>query len=284
MALTLKDVSYFPGCSLATTAEENNHSMLELCRKIGVNLVELKDWNCCGSSSTPSINDELAFALGVRNLSLAPKGIPLLVPCPNCIVRLRQSLHKLKQDEKKRLSYEEKWGRPIDPDLEIINFFDLVDGIDFLDFSKNRKKRLQGLKFVPYYGCMLAQPSKLKEYNKSYHGVMEKILSSLGGEPLSWQYSSRCCGTYLSVAKPDLITPVVNEIIKGAINAGADCIVTPCAMCHLNLEVRCNLKTKIPTMHFSELLSISLGTDSHEKWFSKHLVDPKPIFQSAGII
>jgi len=284
MALPLKEVSYFPGCSLATTAKENNHSMLELCRKIGVNLVEIKDWNCCGSSSTPSLNEELAFSLGVRNISLAPKGIPLLVACPNCNIRLRQSLHKLKQDEEKRLRYEEKWGRTIDPDLEIINFFDLIDGIDLLDFSKDRGKRLHGLKFVPYYGCMLAQPSKLEEYKNNYYGAMGKILSSLGGESLSWSYSSRCCGTYLSVAKPDLITSVVNEIVKGAINAGADCIVTACSMCHLNLEVRCSLKTKIPTMHFSELLSLSLGTESHEKWFAKHLVDPKPIFQCAGII
>ncbi|MEE8551871.1 MAG: heterodisulfide reductase-related iron-sulfur binding cluster [Desulfobacterales bacterium] len=71
-------MSYFPGCSLATTARENNLSLLEKCGKIGVNLVELQDWNCYGSSSAHRIDSELSFELAARNLSLAPYDRPLL--------------------------------------------------------------------------------------------------------------------------------------------------------------------------------------------------------------
>ncbi len=278
-----KNISYFPGCSLATTAIENNHSIKELCRKIGTNLIEIPDWNCCGSSSTANINDDLALSLVARNLSLTPAGTDLLAACPNCNIRLRQAHQTLKQNEEKRIEFENKWGRKIDPNLKILSFFNLLENIDLPSFSIKTQPSLNGLKFVPYYGCMLAQPSKLKEESK-YTGVMEKILSSLGAKPMSWPYNYRCCGTYLSVAKPDLITPIINNIIQGGIDAGADCIVTACSMCHLNLEVRCNLKTSIPTLHFSELLSIGLGTINHDKWFTKHLVDPTPALRSVGLM
>jgi len=77
------ELSYFPGCSLATSARENNRSLLNVCKKLGYRIVELEDWNCCGSSSTHSIQSDLAFHFACRNLSLAPAGRPLLVACPN---------------------------------------------------------------------------------------------------------------------------------------------------------------------------------------------------------
>ncbi|MFH2099802.1 MAG: heterodisulfide reductase-related iron-sulfur binding cluster, partial [Pseudomonadota bacterium] len=85
-----RKISYFPGCSLATSAKENNESLLALCRRLKVDLVELPDWNCCGSSSAHSVNRDLAFDLAARNLSLAPAGRPLLAACPNCLLRLQE--------------------------------------------------------------------------------------------------------------------------------------------------------------------------------------------------
>jgi heterodisulfide reductase subunit B len=76
------DLSYFPGCSLATTAKESNESLMKVCEKLGLNLIELEDWNCCGSSSAHSLDKSMAFSLPARNLSLAPSNRPLLVMCP----------------------------------------------------------------------------------------------------------------------------------------------------------------------------------------------------------
>jgi heterodisulfide reductase subunit B len=136
------------------------------------------------------------------------------------------------------------------------------------------------MRFVPYYGCMLARPPALR-HEKNYHGLIEKIMSSLGGAPVKWAYSSRCCGTFLTVARPDIVTPMVNEIIEGAGRVEADCIVTACSMCHMNLEVRCSLNKKVPVLHFSEVLSLALGLgDKKQKgWFSRHLVDPRPMLK-----
>ena len=277
------DLSYFPGCSLVSTATENNLSLINLFNRLGYNLIELEDWNCCGSSSAHSINSELAFDLTTRNFSLAPPGRPLVAACPSCLLRLREAQHKLKNDENARSMYEDMWGKPFDPDLEIIHFFELLEGIDLLSYAENGGKRLDGLTFVSYYGCMLARPPALRHEDK-YHGLMEKILASLGATPLDWPFTSRCCGTFLAVARPDVVTTMVDEINRGAKSVGAECIITACAMCHLNLEVRCSLKQKIPTLHFSEILSLALGTKEHKGWFSRHLVDPRPLLKSKGLI
>lgn len=277
------DVSYFPGCSLASTATENNLSLINLFNRLGINLVELDDWSCCGSSSAHSINSELAFDLATRNISLAPPGRPLAIACPSCLLRLREAQHHMQNDEKARTRYEETWGRPFDPNLKIQHYFELLDRKKLLSFSKDQIQKLKGLKFVTYYGCMLARPPSLPHDTK-YHGLMERILSSLGATPLPWAYTSQCCGTFLSVARPDIVTPLVNKIIQGAKDAGADFIITACAMCHMNLEVRPTVKPTVPTLHFTEIFSLALGTDDYKKWFSKHLVDPRPLLKAKGLI
>jgi heterodisulfide reductase subunit B len=160
-----------------------------------------------------------------------------------------------------------------------------LDGLNLLKFSTENSQRLNGLKFVTYYGCMLARPPAMRR-EKNYHGLMEKILSSLGATSIKWAYSSRCCGTFLTVARPDVVTPMVNEIIQGALRADADCIVTACAMCHMNLEVRATLKQKIPVLHFSELISLALGLGKKEQgsWFARHLVDPRPLLKAMDLL
>ncbi|MGD8650021.1 MAG: heterodisulfide reductase-related iron-sulfur binding cluster, partial [Desulfobacterales bacterium] len=240
---------------------------------------------CCGSSSAHSVNADIAFDLACRNLSLAPPGRPLLVACPSCLLRLRHAYLKLKTDSSAREHYERTWGKAFDDNLEIIHFFEILDKLDLLSFAKDQIPRLNGMRFVPYYGCMLARPPALR-HEKNYHGLIEKIMSSLGGTPVQWAYSSRCCGTFLTVARPDIVTPMVNEIIEGAGRVEADCIVTACSMCHMNLEVRCSLKDKVPVLHFSEVLSLALGLAEKKQkgWFSRHLVDPRPMLKAMHLL
>ena len=277
------DFSYFPGCSLATTAKESNQSLMKVCEKLGLNLIELEDWNCCGSSSAHSLDQKLAFRLAARNLSLAPSDRPLLVMCPSCLHRLKLAHKVISENPEARAREEARWGRPIDPGLKIMHFFELLSGIEPSRLEAALVRPLGGLKFVPYYGCMLARPPSLRK-ERNYHGLIEKILSTLGAESLSWSFSARCCGTFLSAARPDIAVPLVNEIIGGAVKAGAECIVTACAMCQLNLEIRCTLKDKIPTLHFSEILALAFGAKGSKSWFKRHLVDPMPLLKSKGLI
>jgi len=274
----LIDISYFPGCSLATTSRESNQALIKVCRYLGYRLVELSDWNCCGSSSAHSINSELAFQLAGRNLSLAPKGRPLLAACPSCLQRLQLAQNRLITDRSAATDFIKQWNRPVDEELNIVHFFELMD----IKPASVPDTTLAGLTFVPYYGCMLARPPVLR-HQKNYHGLMQKLLMAFGAIPLQWNYASSCCGTFLSVSKPAIVEPMVNQIIQGALDAGADCIVTACAMCHLNLEIRYSQTRKIPIFHFSELLALAFRLEVKTNWFSRHLIDPLPLLRKKGL-
>ncbi len=275
--------SFFPGCSLKTSGHENTLSLLKFCSMVNIELKELDDWNCCGSSSAHSISHDVARDLPLRNLSLAPEGRPLLIACPSCLIRLKQAYLNLKNDLSLRDKYERDWGRAFDPNLEIIHFFELFNGIRLRDYIHNPKETLKGLKVAPYYGCMLSMPPDLRR-EPSYYGLMEDVLSRLGAQVTSFGLETRCCGTYLTVAKPELAQTVVTQIVSRAMDAGAQCLVTACAMCHLNLEIRCSLKSPIPCFHFSELISMALGAKDRKKWFPKHIVDPIPLLKSRGLL
>jgi heterodisulfide reductase subunit B2 len=276
------DVSYFPGCSLATTAKENNQSLIECCQKMGIRMIELADWNCCGSSSAHSINHQVAFDLACRNLSLAPPGRPLVAACPSCTLRLKHAQHRLKNDPAARERYAQMWGQSFDPDLRVRHFFGLLEEVDLEGLLEANGHDRIDLRFVPYYGCMLNRPYALRS-GANYYGIMERTLTKLGLQPLTWGHGSQCCGTFLTVARPDIVTPKVNIIMQGAAESGADCIVTACAMCHMNLEVRCTLKNPVPIFHFSEILSLAFGTSRHKEWFSRHLIDPRPLLKRKGL-
>jgi heterodisulfide reductase subunit B len=272
------DFTYFPGCSLATSAAESNQSLMEAAGAIGFNLIELPDWNCCGSSSAQTLCKDLSLVMSARNLSLAPPDRPLVAMCPRCLHYLRSAQKHLRQDPLTRRELEERWGRPLNVEGEIIHFMEVLvrHGLDRL--RANARRSLKGLKFVPYYGCTLFRPPRLK-HEAYFEGEMENILKSLGAEPISHALMYRCCGSFLSATDPEIVTPLVNEIIDSAAGAGADCLVTACAMCQLNLEIRRTGETKIPIFHFSEILALALGAEDYEKWFVRHIVDPRPVIK-----
>ncbi len=278
-----KRYSFFPGCTLKTSGHENTSSLLKFCKKVKIKLFELEDWNCCGSSSAHSINHEVGENLPLRNISLIPAGMPLMIACPSCFIRMKQAYLNLKKDEKLRQKYEEDWKTVFNPNLEIIHFFEIFSRIKLSDYIKKPRGKLNNIKVAPYYGCMLFMPPDLR-HGPSFHGLMEKTLSGLGADMISFGYRSKCCGTYLSVAKPKIAENAVNEIVSKAMEAGAECLVTACSMCHLNIEIRCTIKDPIPILHFSELLSMALGAKSHKKWFPRHIVDPVPLLKKRNLL
>jgi len=164
-----------------------------------------------------------------------------------------------------------------------MHFFELLDQLDWKTISRQHSGSLNGMTFAPYYGCMLARPPAMR-HMKNYYGVMEKILSGLGATPIQWGYGSRCCGTFLSVVRPDVVTNMVQEIVANAKHSQADCIVTACAMCHMNLEVRSDPKTALPIFHFSEILALAFQHDDTDAYFDRHLIDPRPMLKQCHLI
>jgi heterodisulfide reductase subunit B len=284
----LLTVSYFPGCSLSTSARESNQSLVRACEFMGLELKELEDWNCCGTSSAHALDPETALGLCARILTLAPPDRPLMVMCPSCHKNLAHAIKVLRHDDTLRRRMERQWGGEISPKLQVVTFLELLH---FLERIRNmtgvphpeQVRDLKGLKVAPYYGCMGMFPPTIRP-RVGEPVYMARQLKALGADVLNWMHANRCCGTFLAAARPDVSTPLVNEIMASALASGAQVIVTACAMCQMNLEIRCSIRTNIPTLHFSELLALVLGADDYPGWFNHHLVDPRPVLSEAGLI
>ena len=280
----ITEVSFFPGCSMASSSREAYDSLSRVCAALGLRMVELEDWNCCGSSSAHSLDRELGLALASRNLGLAPKGRPLMAACPSCYKNLRGAQLHIAEHPGLGRRLRETHGLDIDPELQIISYLEILDYLQKLPTwprvtGSGAASRLGGLKTAAYYGCMLAAPRKLHT-GRNYATILERSLQTLGAEPVSWNLRNRCCGTFLSATRPGLASQVINAVIADARAHGAECLVTACAMCQMNLELRCDMDSPIPVLHFTEVAALALGAEPDESWFKRHLIDPRPLLRS----
>lgn len=274
-------LSYYPGCTLASTAQEVDDAVRQVCKCLDINLVTLPDWNCCGSSSIHAVRPQLSVSLAARNLFQAQdSGHDLMVMCAGCAKRLRVASHQLRKDDTSRRINREILGENLERDLHVYHLLDILPNrLNASVYQDALQKPLRGLRYVPYYGCLLAAPPELRTYPK-LHGTMEAVMRWLGADVCTWGYKAKCCGAFLSVARPDIVGPMVTEIMDEAISAGAECVVTACAMCALNLELRSHKNRRLPVFSIVELLAYGLGSTDFQHWFKKHLIDPSPLFHN----
>ena len=275
------DLAYYPGCTLSSTAREIDEAVHQVCDRLDIRLQVLPDWNCCGSSSVHAVRPQLAVSLAARNLFQAQAmNRDLMVMCAGCTNRLRVAASQLRDDPTSRRVNQELLGSAIDRDLHVYHLLDLLAGrLWERPYRGSLRKPLKGLRYVPYYGCLLAAPPELKTYPK-LHGSMEAVMEWLGSSGCQWGHQAKCCGAFLSVARPDIVAPMVADILAEAKSAGAECIVTACAMCQLNLELRSPPDKRLPIFSIAELLAYGLGSMDLPRWFGKHLVDPLPLFRN----
>ncbi|MDY7041046.1 MAG: CoB--CoM heterodisulfide reductase iron-sulfur subunit B family protein [Chloroflexota bacterium] len=277
--------SFYPGCTLDATSAEYGRSVDAVCEALGIELVELEDWSCCGSSSAHALDHELSLSLPVRNIALAqPDGLDTVMPCPACYQRTLSADKRLREDE--------TWRREMESLLEFTynghgrprHLLDVLANDLPLDAITTRIKRpLQGLRPVSYYGCVLVRPPELTGWDDPEHPVlMDRLLVALGAEPVSWSYGVDCCGASLALNRGDVVKTLVGKLAAAADEAGANCIVTVCGMCHINLDTR-QQGTQMPVFYLTELMGLAFDLPGREKWFRKHFVNPRPLLESLGL-
>jgi heterodisulfide reductase subunit B2 len=282
-------VSYYPGCSLEGTALEYNQSLEKISQKLDIELAELKDWTCCGASSAHVKNDKLAVGLAGRNLIIADKaGLDLMVPCAACFQRLKSAEKHLKAGETiEGLNYQYQGKFNIKHSADMI-----WEQVGEKKIAAPAKKSLAGLHPVCYYGCLTTRPPKVTDaVNPEDPQAMDNILNVLGADVKNWSYKTDCCGGNLMLTHTDLAKKLVKKLLDMAEEAGADCIVVGCPMCHSNLDTReptilkeNGQKYQLPIYYFSELMGVAYGEADVEKWLHKHFTDGKTLLQGKGLL
>ncbi len=283
----MRELSYYPGCSLDGTAREYGDSLRGVCEMLEVNLHELEDWTCCGASSAHCTDEGLAIELAARNLALAEKGDrELLVPCVACYSRFKVA-------EKEVQEHPEKWETPYKGRVRIRYALDFLCEDSSLEAVREKVVNpLSGLKVACYYGCLSVRPpgiTGISNYEDPQH--MDRLMSTLGAEPLPWSYKADCCGASLVMTRTDIVRRLSHRLLETAREADADCLVTGCTMCQSNLDTRqeeigreFGQRYDLPIFYFTELMGLAMGHRDVKKWLGRHLTDPMRPLSSKGLM
>jgi heterodisulfide reductase subunit B len=280
--------AYFPGCSLESSAKEYDMSTKAVAKVLGIELVEIEDWNCCGALEVGALDHVASVALPARNLAIAEKdGTDLIMVCNACFNRVKRTHHELLQNEDLCAKVNALMDDSFDGTIGARHFLDvLVNDMGSEEIEKKVTRRLKGKKGVGYYGCLIVRPAEVAYEDPENPTSLDTIIKLAGGEPLPFERKSKCCGGPLMVTKEEHAFALAGEILTEAQDAGADFIVVPCPMCHMALDgiqfkVERALKKKfqIPILYFTQLLGYALGLDPSELGMSRNLVSPLKVLE-----
>jgi len=277
--------TYFPGCSSADgTAVGYGQSIQAISGSLGLALVELEDWNCCGSTPYGSTDELASLCIAARNLALAEKtgftvlnekdipversGLDLVTPCSSCYTTLNRANSLLQQYPDLKRKVDEclaAAGLEYKGRTRVRHLFEVIYNDVGLKFIESKViNPLNGLKVAAYYGCQLVRPEPGFDDPRNPQSLDELIVS-LGGEPVPFPLKDRCCGGSLVIPELDLTLGLIHDILESAVSNGAQCIVTPCPLCQTNLDayqskVNSKFKTKynLPILFFSQLIGLAV--------------------------
>ncbi|MFQ5795271.1 MAG: CoB--CoM heterodisulfide reductase iron-sulfur subunit B family protein [Candidatus Bipolaricaulia bacterium] len=271
----------FPGCTLSSSARPYRVSLDWLFDKLGLELQELPDWNCCGATSAHALRRDLAYALPARNLAIAQElQQDLIVPCSACYSRLKLTQQALSQNERLRSRVGRLVGTRLEPDHlpAVRNVLELL-GDESLSkrVAGERTERLNGLKIACYYGCLLTRLPRVSGFASVENPqVMERLVTAAGAEPVDWPLKTACCGASLSVIQEAIALKLSTRILDMARRCAADLIVAACPFCQYNLDHaqwrRRHADEQIPVIFITQLLGLALGGDAGELMLSANLV------------
>ncbi len=280
--------AYFPGCSLKGLGKAYEESLLPVMERLGVELVELDDWNCCGATAYMSVDESKACILASRNLALAEKtgSRDLVTPCSACYLVLNKTKHYLKDSPEIRESVQralDTAGLQYSGAMPVRHPLDILVNDVGLDVIREKVVRpLTGLKVAPYYGCQVVRP--YATFDDAWNPTtMDRLLATLGAEVVPYPLKTKCCGGSLTGTLPDTGLRLTYILLKEAVRRGADVIATICPLCQFNLDAYHDQIARqwgpvpIPTVYFTQLMGLAFGLPESQLGLNRNFVRMKPL-------
>ena len=288
-------VAYWPGCVSRGFTPELHGSMALVAPKLGIELVELDRANCCGAGVIGEHNQELVDTLNARTFAMA-QGVEgaagMMNICSTCQGAQSECQERLDADSAYRshingnlseqgLSYErggEWWNK---------NFlWLLVEEIGLEKLRKEVTRPLEGLRIAPFYGCYIVRPTRRLGYDEhpNRDKYLDSVIEVLGAEPVRYAGSHKCCGFPVITMNRETSLRQAGRHLADAVDAGADCLVTPCPLCHLNLDMQQPEAAKfvereldVPVLHLPQMVGLALGLEPKQLGMDKHVVKTRAV-------
>jgi len=206
--------AYYPGCSLEGSSREYDESLRAVCEALGIQLVEIPQWTCCGASSAHQVDSFLKIALPALDLLKAEEmGLPILAPCAACFLNLKRAKKALLEDEKLKTKLSSLFGKNFQGKTQVFHPLWVFSNSELIErLSGLIKVKLSELKLVCYYGCYLVRPPEITEVDDPENPqLMERIMEALGIQVINWAWKVDCCGGSHSLLNPHLVKKLSKE-------------------------------------------------------------------------
>jgi len=291
---------FYPGCSMQRSARPYLDSLKAIEEKIGMELIEVDDWNCCGATEYSAMNRTASHALVGRNLAIAEKMSngtnSLMAACSACYLNLTKTDHYMQEDAifKNRINDAlSAGGLNYDPgSVDIRHALDVLYNDVGLETIKEKVERpLKGLRLAAYYGCMIVRPDVNQKFNNpEYPMVLEELLEALGAEVIDFPMKTHCCSGHMTQISGETAYELIRRLVYGATRYDADILVALCPMCQLNVDAYqaetnrfFNTNYEVPILYFTQLIGLAFGIDARKLGIGREFVDPRPALAKIGV-
>lgn len=275
--------AYFPGCSLESTAREYDVSAKAVMRALDSTLSELPDWNCCGATGADVVSHLLSVALPARNLALAQSlGDQLVATCSSCYLNLYRANKHLEADPELKEQVDAvlaEIGLHYDGQIRVRHLLEvLVQDIGLKAIARRAQRRMGGIRVIPYYGCLVVRP--YMEFDApDLPTSMDRLLMALGAQVLPYIMKTRCCGGVLMTTNKPIAIKLVGDLLLPA--QDADCIVTVCPLCQLNLDAyqkdvsaALGVPIAVPVLYFTQFLGLAFALPEEDLRLDRNITSP----------
>ena len=288
-------VAYWPGCVSRGFTPELHGSMAKVAPLLDIELVELDRACCTGAGVIAEHNQELADTLNARTFALAQQemanGADLMMNiCSTCQGAQSECQERLDANSEYRAHVNETLsaeGLTYEKGIANKHFLWLMVEEIGLDAIKAKVKRpLTDLRVGPFYGCYIVRPTDRLNIGEEHprDRYLQMLIETLGGTVVDYAGAYKCCGFPIITMNKQNSLKQAGTHLGDASDADADCLVTPCPLCHLNLDLQQPLAEKVvgrplnmPVLHLPQMVGLALGLDPKELGLNKHVVKPTSV-------
>lgn len=283
--------AFYPGCAVHSSSKEYGDSCRAISKVLDIELVEVPDWNCCGAiDAIYSYKPYYSVALAARNLVLAEKmGMDIVTLCSACYFTLSRTNKLLQENAEMKNKVGpalSSIGLNYNGGVKVRHYLDaLLTDIGLEKIKEKVKTQLTTLNVASYYGCLLVRPPELTNFDDPEHPTrMDELVETLGASKVEYYSKTKCCGASLGMTEETVMLELSKSILLDAKNAGANCMITACPLCHINLDARqkdieskFDLKIGLPILHFTQLMGLAFGLNQKELGLNKNCVSLEKI-------
>lgn len=287
--------AFFPGCTLESAAGELMISTKKVAEALGIELIELKGWTCCGASHIQDVDDFLATSINARNIALGEKlgTTKILTVCNTCTLMLRTSKAKLDTNEKLRYQVNEglrPTGLHYKGTTEVTHLlWAIIEDYGLKRLKKKVRRPLTGLKVANFYGCHILMPPTIMGFENHRNPYsMELVAEVLGAESVDFDQRLACCGFHSVFPAEKEVMNLTGKNCLSSKSSGAHCLVTPCPLCQMQLDAyqpdaqkQFTEDITMPVLHLPQLIGLALGLSPEELAIQRHVVDAIPILKES---